>query len=156
VTQSIKGGVTTRGSVTAVSVGSTCSRYGCTSYWVPTVEFTTTRGIVRTFTGPTSYSAVGRGQTVEVTYDPVNPGDAHELSRTTDYGGFVFGGLILAFVTWYMAFGLARVHRGLRLSSARPDTQVGWVGHRFLHSDLGLILAILVAGALALTGLFVL
>jgi len=78
--QPIAGGKTATGTVVSVGTGQNCSRHGCSSYWVPAIQFTAADGRTVTFAGPESGSPVSTGDQVRVSYDPANPVVARDMS----------------------------------------------------------------------------
>src|SRR5215472_6351340 len=76
----IAGGKTTTGTVVAVSTGQNCGRHGCSTDWVPTIQFTAANGHTFTFAGPESGNAINTGDPVRVSYDPGNPAAARDMS----------------------------------------------------------------------------
>lgn len=154
--QPIAGGSTTTGRVVSVSTGETCGRYGCSPNWTPTITFETPRGASYTFTGPTSDSQVSTGQSVTVSYSAANPAVAHDISASSTSGVSLIGFGVFAMVLGLGSFvlGFSALHRRTGLSSARQGS--GWVGHKYVHSNQGAIVAIAVALALIVVGCFVL
>jgi len=77
--QPVAGGRTTTGTIVAVNTGQHCGRHGCSTYWVPTIQFTANGGSF-SFAGPESSSSMNTGDQVQVSYDPNDPDTAHDLS----------------------------------------------------------------------------
>jgi len=78
--QPVAGGKTTMGTVVSVSTGQDCGRHGCSSYWVPAIQFTAADGRTVTFAGPESGSPINSGDQVRVSYDPADPAVARDMS----------------------------------------------------------------------------
>ena len=135
--QPITHGRTTIGTVVAVNTGQSCGRHGCSTYWVPTIQFTA-NGRDFTFAGPESGNPVNTGEQVQVSYDPGNPAAARDMSAGVGKGWLlmVFGALaILAGLASFL-LGFRRVHAILNLTPARDES--GWTGHSGLHSVRGI------------------
>jgi Protein of unknown function (DUF3592) len=77
--QPIAGGRTTIGAVVAVNTGQNCGHHGCSTYWVPTIQFAA-NGRNFTFAGPESGTSINTGDQVHVSYDPSNPAFARDMS----------------------------------------------------------------------------
>ena len=154
--QPVAGGTTTTGTVVSVSTGETCGRYGCSPNWTPTIRFETPSGASYTFSGPTSDSQVSIGQTLSVSYLPANPTVAHDISASGTGGVVLIGFGVFATILGLGSFilGFGALHRRTGLSSARPGT--GWVGHKYVHSNQGVVVAVAVVLALIAVGCFVL
>jgi hypothetical protein len=144
--QPIAGGRTTTGTIVAVSTGQNCGRHGCSTYWVPTIQFTA-NGQNLTFAGPQSSDSVNTGGQVRVSYDPGHPASARDMSAGVGPAWAQIGigaALILAGLASFL-LGFRRLHAKLNLTSARDGS--GWVGHSGLHSTRGSLvgLALVVA-----------
>lgn len=144
--QPIAGGRTTTGTVVSVSTGQNCGRHGCSTYWVPTIQFTA-NGNDFTFAGPRSGNSMNTGDQVRVSYDPGNPAVARDLSAGVGQAWLLIAFGVLAILAGPVSFllGFRRLHARLNLTSARDDG--GWVGHSGLHSVRGISvgLAVMVA-----------
>jgi hypothetical protein len=134
--QPIAGGRTTTGTVTAVNTGQNCGRHGCSTYWVPTIQFTA-NGRSFTFAGPESGNSMNTGDQVQVSYDPGNPAFARDMSAGVGeaWALILFGALAILAGTASFLLGFRRLHAMLNLTSARDES--GWVGHSGLHSVRG-------------------
>jgi hypothetical protein len=151
----VAGGKTATGTVVSVVNGESCGRYGCSPNWTPTIRFETSDGESHTFVGPTYSSQISVGQGVMVSYDAADPAVAHDISAS-DRDGLVEIGLgVFAVVLGLGSFliGLEAIHRRTGLASARPGQ--GWVGHKAIHSNTGVVAAVAVILALAVVGLLV-
>ena len=139
--QPIAGGKTTTGTVAAVSTGQNCGRHGCSTYWVPTIQFTAANGHTYTFAGPESGSSIVAGDPVQVSYDPGNPASARDMSAGTGNALLLMGFGALAILAGLASFllGFTRFHGLLNLAPARSGS--GWVGHSGLHSVRGISIA---------------
>jgi Protein of unknown function (DUF3592) len=147
--QPIAGGRTTTGTVTAVNTGQNCGRHGCSTYWVPTIQFTANgRGF--TFAGPESGDSVNTGDQVRVSYDPSNPAFARDMSAGVGEGLIliVFGALAILAGCASFLLGFRRLHALLNLTSARDES--GWVGHSGLHSVGGISAGVVVMVAVVI------
>jgi hypothetical protein len=146
--QPIAGGTTTTGTVVAVSTGQNCGRHGCSTYWVPTIQFTAANGHTFTFAGPESGNPVNTGDPVQVSYDPGNPAAARDMSAGDGNAWLLMGVGTLAILAGLASFllGFTRFHGLLNLAPARAGS--GWVGHSGLHSVRGISAAI--AGLVAI------
>jgi hypothetical protein len=153
--QPIAGGKAATGTVLSVVNGETCGRTGCSPNWTPTIRFETSNGVLHTFVGPTYSSQINVGQNVRVSYDAANPAVAHDVSASAGNGLLLIGFGVFAAVLGLGSFilGLEALHRRTGLESARQGK--GWVGHRSIHSNVGLLLAAAVILALAAVGLLV-
>jgi len=134
--QPLAGGRTTTGTIVSVNTGQNCGRHGCSTYWVPTIQFAA-NGHNVTFTGPESGSAINTGNQVQVSYDPRSPAVARDISAGTGNALLMIGLGALAILAGLASFilGFSRLHALLNLTSARDDS--GWVGHSGLHSVRG-------------------
>jgi hypothetical protein len=143
------------GAVVSVVSGESCGRYGCSPNWTPTIRFETSGGASRTFVGPTYSSQVNVGQHVTVSYDAANPAVAHDVSASAGNGLLLIGFGVFAAVLGLGSFllGLEAINRRTGLASARQGR--GWVGHREVHSNIGVLAAAAVILALAAVGLLV-
>jgi hypothetical protein len=153
--QPVSGGKTATGTVVSVVSGESCGRYGCSPNWTPTIRFETPDGASHTFAGPLYSSEIDTGQTVDVSYDPANPAAAHDVSAS-DTEGFVgigFGVFALVFGLVSFLLGIGAIHRRTGLTSAREGS--GWVGHKVIHSNVGVAAATALVLALAAVGLLV-
>lgn len=152
--QPVAGGATTNGTVVSVQDGETCGRYGCSPNWTPTIRFEA-GGHLYTFTGPTSGSQINVDDSVTVSYLPSNPSVAHDLSASDGQGLLLLGFGVFAVIAGLGSFllGFGALHRRLGLSSARPGD--GWVGHKYVHSNEGTLIAVAVVVALTVVGFFV-
>jgi hypothetical protein len=153
--QPIAGGETATGTVVSVVNGESCGRYGCSPNWTPTIRFETTSRESHTFVGPTYSSQISAGQNVKVSYDPANPAVAHDVSASDGDGLLLIGFGAFAAVLGLGSFllGLEAIHRRTGLASARQGH--GWVGHKAIHSNIGVVAAVAVVLALAAVGLLV-
>jgi hypothetical protein len=153
--QPISGGKTATGAVVSVVNGESCGRYGCSPNWTPTIRFETSSGGSRTFVGPTYSSQVNAGQSVKVSYDAADPAVAHDVSASAGDGLLLIGFGVFAAVLGLGSFllGLEAINRRTGSASARPGR--GWVGHRTIHSNIGVLAAAAVILALAAVGLLV-
>jgi hypothetical protein len=144
--QPIAGGKTATGTITAVSTGQDCGRHGCSTYWVPEIQFTAANGRTVTFAGPESGNPMDTGAQVQVSYDPGNPASARDMSAGAGNAWMLIGLGALAILAGAASFllGFTRFHGLLNLTPARDGT--GWVGHSGLHSVRGISAA---AAALA-------
>jgi len=163
---SIKGGRTTTGTIVSFQTGQNCGRGGCTSWWQPTIQFVTPSGADITFTGPKDQNQEDVGETVQVSYDPSNPTDAHDLSANVGSTALAiaFAGIFIAFALFSLLRGhrlfvgknsLYAAHTAASTTSASPTNGPRqtdavspgmaspgyWVGHRYLHSRSGLVIA---------------
>jgi hypothetical protein len=147
--QPLAGGRTTTGTVIAVSTGQNCGRHGCSTYWVPDIQFTA-NGHDVTFTGPESSSPVNAGDQVRVSYDPGNPAAARDLSAGAGKAWLLIALGVLAILAGLASFllGFSRLHALLGLTPARDGD--GWVGHSGVHSVRGIS-----AGAAALVAIVI-
>jgi Protein of unknown function (DUF3592) len=145
--QPLPGGRTATGSVVAVSTGQNCGRHGCSTYWVPTIQFTA-NGHDVSFAGPESGSAMNTGEQVQVSYDPGNPAVARDMSAGTGNAWIliVLGALAILAGPVSFLLGFRRLHATLNLTSARDDGS-GWVGHSGLHSVGGISVGVAVMAA---------
>jgi hypothetical protein len=154
--QPIAGGKTTVGTVVSVTDGESCGRYGCSPNWTPTIRFNAPNGKTYAFTGPQSSGEIDTGQVVKVSFDPHNPSTAHDVSAS-DGSGLVLLGVgvfLVIFGLGSFVLGLAVLHRRVGFVSAREGT--GWVGHRAIHSNVGIVAAAAVVIALLVVGVLVL
>jgi hypothetical protein len=153
--QPIAGGKTTTGTVVSVVNGESCGRYGCSPNWTPTIRFETGSGESHTFVGPTYSSQISIGQRVRVSYDAADPAIAHDVSGSDHDGLLLIGFGVFATVLGLGSFllGLEAIHRRTGLASARQGH--GWVGHKAIHSNTGVVAALAVVLALAAVGLLV-
>ena len=121
------------------------------------------------FTGPHDQNQESVGEAVKVSYNPSDPSDAHDLSANVGSTGLSIG--LAGFFIAFALFSLLRGHRllvgknslfaahtaasqTLASSTSGPgqtDDVSGstaspgsWVGHRYLHSRSGLIIAVAV------------
>lgn len=135
--QPIAGGRTATGTVISVSTGQNCNRNGCSTYWVPTIQYPA-NGSDFTFAGPESNSLINTGDQVQVSYDPSNPAIARDVSAGEGeaWTEIVLGSLAILFGVVSFLLGFRRLHAMLNLSSARDEG--GWVGHSGLHSIRGI------------------
>lgn len=131
--QPIAGGRTTIGTVVAVNTGQSCGRHGCSTYWVPAIQFTA-NGHNFTFAGPESSNSINTGDHVQVSYDPSNRAFARDMSAGVGKAWMLMGFGALAILAGSASFllGFRRLHARLNLTSARDES--GWVGHSGLHS----------------------
>ena len=176
----IAGGRTTTGTVVDYLTGSNCGKYGCTAWWRPTIQFTTSSGETVSFTGPEDQNPEQDGESVSVSYDPSNPVDAHDISADVGIptSGILIGALLILFAGLQVVFGHRRVARAHSLhaayvaASTNPDpTQPGttsdppqsaglsgpgtWVGHRYLHSRTSFVISSVVFLGLLTTLIFI-
>ncbi len=151
----VAGGKTATGTVVSVTNGESCGRYGCSPNWTPTIQFETPGGAAHTFVGPTYSSEIDTGQTVNVSYDPADPAVAHDVSASDGDALLLIGFGVFASVWALGSFllGIGAVHRRTGLTSARNGG--GWVGHKVIHSNVGVVAAVAVVLALAVVGLLV-
>ncbi len=105
--------------------------------------------------GPTYSSQIDVGQNVKVSYDAANPAVAHDVSASGGHGLLLIGFGVFAVVLGVGSFllGLGAINRRTGLASARQGQ--GWVGHRTIHSNIGVLAATAVILALAAVGLLV-
>ena len=145
--QPIAGGRTTTGTVVAVATGQNCGRHGCSTYWVPTIQFTA-NGRNVTFAAPKSSDAITTGDQVNVSYDPGNPAQARDISAGVGNAWLLIGLGVLAILAGLASFvlGFRRLHAMFNLTSARDES--GWVGHRGLHSVRGVSAGVAVMAAI--------
>jgi len=137
--------------VVSVTMGQTCGRNGCSTYWTPVIAFTA-NGHSYEFTGPQYSSDIVTGTVVKVSYDPQNPTDAHDISASANRGLLEMGvGVVLIVIALVsLLFGFRRAHGIFGLPSAREGT--GWVGQRHLHSVAGVVVSVvLLVTLLAIT-----
>jgi hypothetical protein len=176
----VSGGVTTTGTIISFNTGQSCGRGGCTPWWQPTITFNTASDHLVTFTGPQDLSSETVGETVKVSYNPSNPTDAHDLSANVGSIGLLIGIAVLfiliaafSFIRGHRRFAgknsLFAAHTGGSSSVDLSSTSGGgfgtppsstaspgwWVGHRYLHSRLGLSVTILVFVGLVAAILFI-
>jgi hypothetical protein len=153
--QPIAGGKAATGTVLSVVDGETCGRAGCSPNWTPTIRFETSNGVMHTFVGPMYNSQINVGQNVRVSYDAADPAVAHDVSASAGDGLLLIGFGVFAAVLGLGSFilGLEAIHRRTGLEPARQGQ--GWVGHRSIHSNAGVLLAAAVILALAAVGLLV-
>jgi Protein of unknown function (DUF3592) len=153
--QPIAGGKTVTGTVVSVVNGESCGRYGCSPNWTPTIRFETSSGETHTFVGPTYSSEIDAGESVRVSYDPADPAVAHDVSGSDRDGLVLIGFGVFATVVGVGSFliGLEAIHRRTGLALARQGK--GWVGHKGLHSNVGVVAMLAVVLALAAVGLLV-
>jgi len=144
----IAGGKTTTGTVTAVSTGQNCSRHGCSTYWVPEIQFTAANGRTVTFAGPESGNPIDTGDQVQVSYEPSNPAVARDMSAGPGNAWMLIGLGALAILAGAASFllGFTRFHALLNLTPARDGS--GWVGHSGLHSVRGISVAVAALAAI--------
>jgi hypothetical protein len=149
--QPISGGRTTTGTVTEVNTGQNCGRHGCSTYWVPTIQFTA-NGDSFTFAGPQSGSSMNTGDQVQVSYDPSNPASARDMSAGVGAAWMLmlFGALAILVGAASFLLGFRRLHTALNLTSARDES--GWVGHSGLHSVRGVSVGAVVIVAIIILG----
>ena len=147
--QPIAGGRTTTGTVTTVNTGQNCGRHGCSTYWVPTIQFTA-NGRSFTFAGPESGSSMNTGDQVQVSYDPSNPAFARDMSAGVGEAWMLmlFGALAILIGSASFLLGFRRLHTALNLTSARDES--GWVGHSGLHSVRGISAGVIVMVAIVI------
>jgi hypothetical protein len=145
--QPIAGGRTTTGTVIAVNTGQNCGRHGCSTYWVPTIQFTA-NGHNFTFAGPESGTSMNAGDQVQVSYDPGNPAFARDMSAGVSKAWLLIGFGVLAILAGLGSFllGFGRLHAILNLTSARDES--GWAGHSGLHSVRGVSVGVAVMAAI--------
>ena len=119
--QPIAGGRTTTGTVTAVSTGQNCGRHGCSTYWVPTIQFTAANGRAYTFAGLASGSPVNTGDPVRVSYDPRDPTVARDMSAGAGNAWMQIGFGALAILAGAASFlvRFRRFHALRSLAAAR-------------------------------------
>jgi Protein of unknown function (DUF3592) len=148
--QPLPGGRTTTGTVVAVATGQNCGRHGCSTYWVPTIQFAAS-GHDFSFAGPESGSAMNTGDQVNVSYDPGNPALARDMSAGTGSAWILIAVGALAILAGLASFllGFRRLHAMLNLTSARDD-EGGWVGHSRLHSVRGISVGVAVMAAIVI------
>jgi hypothetical protein len=105
--------------------------------------------------GPTYSSQINVGENVRVSYDAANPAAAHDVSASDGDGLVLIGFGIFAAVLGLGSFllGLETIHRRTGLASARQGQ--GWVGHKAIHSNVGVVAAVAVVLALAGVGLLI-
>jgi hypothetical protein len=153
--QPIAGGKAATGTIVSVVNGESCGRSGCSPNWTPTIRFETSGGGLHTFVGPTYNSQINVGQNVKVSYDAANPALAHDVSASAGDGLLLIGFGVFAAVLGLGSFilGLEAIHRRTGLESARQGP--GWVGHKSIHSNVGVLVAAAVILALAAVGLLV-
>jgi hypothetical protein len=155
----IPGGQMATGTITSYETGSNCGRYGCTTWWQPTIQFTTASGTPVTFTGPEDQNQEQTGESVSASYDPSNPSDAHDLSANVGSTtvAVVFGALFAAIAVVLVVTGHRRLAGSSSLHAAHAaaistsdglssdpgqaeatTTGTGppgsWVGNRYIHS----------------------
>lgn len=135
--QPMAGGRTAAGTVVAVSTGQNCGRHGCSTYWVPTIQFTA-NGHNFTFAGPESGNAISTGDRVRVSYDPGDPASARDVSAGAGQAWLLIAFGALAILAGLASFllGFRRLHAMLNLTPARDEG--GWAGHSGLHSVRGI------------------
>ena len=102
--QPIAGGRTATGTVTSVSTGQDCGRHGCSTYWVPEIQFTAANGRTVTFAGPESGNPIDAGDQVRVSYDPVNPAVARDISAGPGDSWMLIGFGALAILAGAVSF----------------------------------------------------
>jgi Protein of unknown function (DUF3592) len=153
--QPIASGKMATGNVVSVVNGESCGRYGCSPNWTPTIRFETSSGESHTFVGPTYSSQINIGENVRVSYDAADPATAHDVSASAGNGLLLIGFGVFAAVLGLGSFllGLDAIHRRTGLASARQGH--GWVGHKTIHSNVGVVAAAGVVLALAAVGLLV-
>ena len=119
--QPIAGGRTTTGTVVSVSTGQNCGRHGCSTYWVPAIQFTAANGHAFIFAGPESGNPVNTGDPVQVSYDPRDPAVARDTSAGTGNAWMQIGFGTLAILAGAASFLLRfrRFHTLRNLASAR-------------------------------------
>jgi hypothetical protein len=125
----------------------TGSRHGCSTYWVPTIQFTA-NGRSFIFAGPEAGSSMNTGGHVQVSYDPNNPASARDMSAGVAEAWVLMGLGVLAILVGSVSFvlGFRRMHAMLNLSSARDES--GWAGHSGLHSVRGISFGVFVMVAI--------
>lgn len=168
----IAGGQTTTGTIVNYQMGQNCGRYGCTPWWRPSIQFVTSSGTTITFTGPQDQNQEENGETVQVSYDPANPSNAHDLSANV--GSTLLAIVIASLLILFALFSVLRGHQrfvgknslyaahtaatttttasglpvtspaGSEATSGGPAPPGSWLGHRYLHSRSGLIIAAVV------------
>jgi hypothetical protein len=150
--QPVAGGRTTAGTVVAVNTGQNCGRHGCSTYWVPTIQFTA-NGKNFTFAGPQSNSSMSTGDQVQVSYDPGNPAAARDMSAGVGQAWLLiaFGALAILAGSASFLLGFRRLHARFNLTSAREED--GWVGHSGLHSVRGISVGVVVMVAIIMVQL---
>jgi hypothetical protein len=150
--QPIAGGRTTTGTVIAVNTGQNCGRHGCSTYWVPTIQFTA-NGHNFIFAGPESSNPADIGDHVHVSYDPSNPAIARDISAGAGKAWLLIGSGALAILAGSASFllGFRRLHAILNLTSARDEN--GWVGHSGMHSVRGISVGVAFMVAVVILGL---
>ena len=150
--QPIAGGRTTTGTVATVSTRQNCGRHGCSTYWVPTIQFTA-NGRDFTFAGPESSSSINTGDQVQVSYDPGNPAVARDMSAGVGQAWLQIaaGALLILLGPASFLLGFRRLHARFNLTSARDEG--GWVGHSGLHSVRGVSVGIVVMIAIVVARL---
>lgn len=153
--QPIASGKMATGTVVSVVNGESCGRYGCSPNWTPTIRFETSSGESQTFVGPTYSNQINAGQNVRVSYDAADPATAHDVSASASDGLLLIGFGVFAAILGLGSFllGLEAIHRRTGLASARQGH--GWVGHKTIHSNVGVVAAVGVVLALAAVGLLV-
>jgi hypothetical protein len=152
--QPIAGGRTTTGTIVAVNTGQNCGRHGCSTYWVPTIQFTA-NGRDFTFAGPRSSNSINTGGQVRVSYDPGHPAAARDMSAGVGQAWLLIGIGALVILAGSVSFllGFRRLHARLNLTSARDGS--GWVGHSGLHSVQGSFTGLAVVVAIIILRLVV-
>jgi hypothetical protein len=147
--QPIAGGRTTTGTVVAVATGQNCGRHGCSTYWVPTIQFAA-NGHDFTFAAPKSSDAINTGDQVNVSYEPGNPAHARDMSAGVGNAWLLIGLGALAILAGLASFllGFRRLHALLNLTSARDES--GWVGHSGVHSVRGISAGVAVMAAIVI------
>jgi hypothetical protein len=147
--QPIAGGRTTTGTITAVTTGQNCGRHGCSTYWVPTIQFSA-NGRSFTFAGPEAGRSLTTGQAVQVSYDPDDPASARDMSAGVAKAWVLMGLGVLAILAGLVSFvlGFRRMHAMLGLTPARDDS--GWAGHSGLHSVRGISFGVVVLVAIVI------
>jgi hypothetical protein len=147
--QPIAGGRTTSGTIVAVNTGQNCGRHGCSTYWVPMIQFTA-NGRNFIFAGPQSSNSINTGGQVRVSYDPGHPASARDMSAGVGQAWLLIGigvAVILAGLASFL-LGFRRLHAKLNLTSARDGS--GWVGHSGLHSARGSFVGFAVVAAIVI------
>jgi Protein of unknown function (DUF3592) len=175
----IPGGRIATGTIESYQTGSNCGRYGCTSWWQPTIQFTTASGTPVTFTGPHDQNPLQTGETVNVSYNPSNPTDAHDISANvgSTTTAVVFGALFAAVAVVLVLAGHRRIAGSYSLHAAHTAASTttdglttgpeqteastsatgppgAWVGHRYVHSRTSLVITGLVFVGLAIWLIF--
>jgi Protein of unknown function (DUF3592) len=147
--QPIAGGRTTSGTIVAVSTGQNCGRHGCSTYWVPMIQFTA-NGRNFTFAGPQSGNSINTGGQVRVSYDPAHPASARDMSAGVGQAWLLIGIGAVVILAGSASFllGFRRLHAKLNLTSARDGS--GWVGHSGLHSARGSFIGLAVVVAIVI------